>query len=210
MPGWSWPVAQVLRPLPFATMMSPEPTPDLTEAALLERVARKDEVAFAELYDRISGVLFSIAVKILRDESLAEDVLQDVFMQIWECAGSYDRALGRPLTWALTFTRNKAIDRLRGMQRRARLIEELMADTAPPNHPSPLASAHAADQELARLVVATLAQLSAEQRKVIELAFFAGLTHAEIAEALQQPLGTVKARIRRGLLQMRDALKKHL
>ncbi|MBI3414079.1 MAG: sigma-70 family RNA polymerase sigma factor [Verrucomicrobia bacterium] len=177
------------------------------DAELLGRVAARDPEALSELYDRFSGILFSIAGNILRDTSQAEDVLQEVFVQIWERASVYDAALGKPLSWAVTLTRNKAIDRLRATQRRNRLLDEATAEwetDAPDLHSHQPA---VMTNETARFIRAALQELPAEQRQAIELAFFSGLTQSEIASELRQPLGTVKARIRRGMLQLRERLE---
>ncbi len=178
------------------------------EIELLARIARREQHAVGELYDRFGKVLFSVAVQILNDAALAEEVLQEVFVQIWEKASSYEPRLGRPLTWAIVLTRNKSIDQLRSLQRRSRLLESLkeFADGAesyfePVRHDV---------QELAQAAKQALQELPGEQRNAIELAFFGGLTQAEIATELSQPLGTIKARIRRGLLQLRARLEQQL
>lgn len=177
------------------------------DAELLGRIAGRDPEALSELYDRFSGVLFSVACKILRDTAHAEDVLQEVFVQIWERASVYDAALGKPLSWAVALTRNKAIDRLRSTQRRNRLLDEATSEweTDVPNlHDNqPVVMTN----ETALFIRAALKGLPVEQRQAIELAFFTGLTQSEIADELRQPLGTIKARIRRGMLQLRESLE---
>jgi RNA polymerase sigma-70 factor (ECF subfamily) len=181
------------------------------EAQLLARVAQKDQQALAELYDRFAKVLYSVSLRILRDETRAQEVLQEVFVQIWERASRYDARLGKPLTWALILTRNKAIDHLRSMQREGRLFESLK-DLAEHEHAAASAEpvpGQVAGQELAESVKQALCALPWEQRYAIELAFFRGLSQSEIANELKQPLGTVKARIRRGMLQMRSRLENH-
>ena len=187
-------------------MGSQELIQELTEADLLRRVAASDESAFGQLYDRLAPILFQLAFRILQDAALSEDVVQDAFLQIWDKAGQYDSQLGKPLSWAATLTRHKAIDRLRAGERRRRFTEEagqdqqaLQEDSIAPDGPT-----HA--QETAQTVRSAMGGLPAEQRLAIELAFFDGLTQSQIAERLQLPLGTVKARIRRGMLQLRDAL----
>jgi RNA polymerase sigma-70 factor (ECF subfamily) len=175
------------------------------EIALLKRTGEGDRASFAALYDRYAGILFSTAYRVLNSREAAEDVVQEVFVQIWEKAALYDPVRGKPLTWAMTLTRNKAIDRLRGAQRRARLQEnmEREAETAERFDDRDSFSA-VATIESGEKVRAALTRLSKEQREAIELAFFHSLTQAEIAERLGEPLGTVKARIRRGLLKLRD------
>jgi RNA polymerase sigma-70 factor (ECF subfamily) len=186
--------------------MVDQPTAEESQAQLLLRVAAQDAQALAELYDLTAKPLFSLALRILGDVSEAEEVIQDVFVQIWKNASSFDPLLGPAFYWALSITRHRAIDRLRARQRRARLIENLEEDAAA-NVPTIAASDQGAlaaeDTAAVRL---GLGGLPAEQRRVIELAFFSGLTHQQIAEALNEPLGTIKARIRRGLLKLRESL----
>ncbi|MSU58922.1 MAG: sigma-70 family RNA polymerase sigma factor [Pedosphaera sp.] len=179
---------------------------DETQNELLRRIAAQDREALAGLYDQLAGVLFAVAMRILGDQSEAEEVMQDVFVQVWERANTFDPALGTPTSWVLRIARNRAIDRLRARQRRNRALDEFeTARAAEPFAPPPVHGELNRD-ELAG-VHAALAGLPADQRQVIELAFFRGLSHGEIAEALRQPLGTVKARIRRGMLKLKDTLQ---
>ncbi len=165
--------------------------------------------AFAQLYDRHATRLFSLAVRILRDVHEAEDVLQEAFTKIWERATQYHAAAGQPLTWMLCLTRNKAIDRLRKRGRTPDAVvtsedSSVLLMNLPAEHVSVTGSDDAA------LVRSALGVLNAEQRQAIELAFFGGLTHTEIAAQLGEPTGTIKARIRRGMLLMRDILEGQL
>lgn len=178
------------------------------EIELLARIARREQHAVGELYDRFGKVLFSVAVGILHDAALAEEVLQEVFIQVWDKAPSYEPRLGRPLTWAIALTRNKSIDQLRACQRRSRLLESWREFAA--GAESYLEPVRQDVQELAQAAKQALQELPGEQRHAIELAFFGGLTQAEIATALSQPLGTIKARIRRGMLQLRARLEPQL
>ena len=178
---------------------------EIIDAQLLERTALGDREAFARLYDRYSGVLFSFIVRVLIDPKESEDVLQDVFLQLWTKAGQYRRDLGTPFNWAVTMARHKAIDRLRSVQRRSRLAEEVMIETAELTT-GPLMPDETGVREKAQLIRSALQTLPTEQRQAIELAFFNGLTQMEISERLREPLGTIKARIRRGMLKLRDAL----
>jgi RNA polymerase sigma-70 factor (ECF subfamily) len=184
-----------------------ESTTELLQGQLLGRIAQHDRVALSEFYDATATPLFSVALRIVHDPAEAEEILQDVFVQIWEKAASFDGRLGSAFSWALSITRHRAIDRLRGKQRRGRLIEQLV--NAGGAEPSAAATPDAAslDAERATEVRSALETLPKDQRQAIELAFFVGLSHPEIAEALEEPLGTIKARIRRGLLKMRDALE---
>ena len=181
--------------------------PESTEAELLARVARGDTDAFSALYDLHAGTLFGLAVRILRDHATAEEVLQDVFCQIWEKAGAYDPKLGKPLTWAVTLTRNKAVDRLRNANRRAQLFDPGTEAEVAAENILLEARNSVLSHEAASVARAALASLPQDQRQAIEMAFFGGLMPTEIAAALNQPLGTVKAHIRRGMLQLRESLK---
>jgi RNA polymerase sigma-70 factor (ECF subfamily) len=185
-----------------------EPALDLErDVELLRRIAGGDRSAFSSFYDQYSGLLFSIAVKVLNDAKEAEDVLQEVFMQIWNKADAYDPLLGRPASWAVTLTRNKAIDRIRASQRRSKLLEQATVDAnvLPDNVPS--ANEKLLGSENAEKVRSVVAELPLDQRRAIELAFFSGLTQDEISKTLQEPLGTIKARIRRGMLKLREKLE---
>jgi RNA polymerase sigma-70 factor (ECF subfamily) len=184
--------------------------PVSTDAELLARVAREDTDAFSALYDLYAGTLFGLALRILCNQATAEEVLQDVFCEIWEKAGAYDPKLGKPLTWAVTLTRNKAVDRLRSANRRTSWFDagteaEVAVENFLPEETNPVLS-----HETASTARAALASLPQDQRQAIEMAFFGGLTHTEIAAFLNQPLGTVKARIRLGMLQLRESLEMHL
>jgi RNA polymerase sigma-70 factor (ECF subfamily) len=177
------------------------------DVELLRRIAGGDRSAFASFYDQYAGLLFSIAVKVLNDARDAEDVLQEVFMQIWNRADAYDPLLGKPASWAVTITRNKAIDRIRASQRRSRLLEQATVETdVTPDH-SPSANEKLHGKENAAMIRSVVAALPPEQRHAIELAFFSGLTQDEISQKLQEPLGTIKARIRRGMLKLREKLE---
>jgi RNA polymerase sigma-70 factor (ECF subfamily) len=188
--------------------MNPDHAKELeAEIDLLRRVGRGDRGSFEELYDRLSGVLFSVAYRVLNNEAAAEDVLQDVFVQIWEKAPLYDPAIGKPLTWALTLTRNKAIDRLRATQRRSRLQDKVQQESEVFEQFDARSSFEAlASAEAGKLVREAMAKLSQDQRQVIELAFFSSMTQTEIAELLNLPLGTIKARIRRGMMKLRELI----
>ena len=180
---------------------------DDIQAQLLRRVAAGDLQAMSDFYDQTAAPLFSLAVRILGDSGEAEEVIQEVFVQIWEKASNFDALLGSSFHWGLSITRHRAIDRARSKARRARLVLELQesggADLASPSGPD----SDTAQAEAVAAVRSALGTLPPDQRQAIELAFFAGLTHPEIAEALHQPLGTIKARIRRGLLKLRETLQ---
>lgn len=178
------------------------------DGELLRRMARGDKAACSDLYDRFSKPLYSVAVRILSDTAEAEDVIQDVFLTLWEKAAGFDASRGSAFAWAITLTRNRAIDRLRTRNRRATLIgDAFTADLAPAGDtPDSDSAGDLMLKEKTSAVRAALATLPGDQAHALELAFFSGLTQQEIATRLAEPLGTVKARIRRGLLKLRDAL----
>lgn len=202
---------------PAARFESPMSAPESTDPSgdrqredgeLIRRMAAGDKAACAALYDRFSRPLYSVALRILNDQAEAEDIVQDVFLALWEKAGSFVSTRGSAFGWAITLTRNRAIDRLRTRRRRANLLSESFAGDLPGAGTS--AESDSADElvlkEKSGAVRAALATLPAEQVRALELAFFSGLTQQEIAARLSEPLGTVKARIRRGLLKLRDTL----
>jgi RNA polymerase sigma-70 factor, ECF subfamily len=175
-------------------------------AALISQMAGGDEAALGTFYDTTNRLTFGLVLRILGDRSAAEEVLIDVYTQVWRQASAYDRSRGTPLAWLTTIARSRALDRLRAgwqEQQRRRPLDELhdmAAWTASPEEA-------AATSEHQRLVRHALAALSPEQRQVIELAYFSGLSHSEIAAHLNQPLGTVKTRTRLGMLKLREALR---
>ena len=175
------------------------------DAAVLRRMAAGDSGALAELYDRHARGVYSLALRVLQDVHEAEDVVQDVFSQAWRQATRYDAARAAVGAWLLNLTRSRAIDRLRARRARpeAPVDTEVIAAVAGPGM---AADEHVISDERARLVRQALDDLPRLQRVAVELAFYEGLTHVEIAEQLEQPLGTVKTRIRLGLLRLRDAL----
>jgi len=177
------------------------------EAQLLARIAAGDEAAFAALYDRFSRGLFSLVVKLLRDEKEAEDVLQEGFAHIWRRASTYDPSRSSAFTWSVMILRNKAIDRLRVRQRQQRTVDRVTEEFA--HHVDGVESTamEVDSRDEGTRVRSALQQIPGEQKAAVELAFFGGLTHEQIAEKLGEPLGTIKARIRRGLLKLRDFLK---
>jgi RNA polymerase sigma-70 factor, ECF subfamily len=177
---------------------------DSENIGLLSRIAQADEKAFAEFYDRFSRGLFSVVFKILNDEREAEDVLQEGFTQIWKKASTFDGTRSSAFTWAVMIMRNKAIDRIRSRQRQARLIEAATQEFS--HGTDATADDGVFHNEQRGIVREALAKIPEDQRQAIDLAFFSGLTQQQISEKLGEPLGTVKARIRRGLLKLRDLL----
>ena len=183
---------------------------DQAQAQLLQRIAAQDRQALAELYDQLGELLFSTALRILGDAHDAEEVIQDVFVQIWEKATTFDAALGSPVHWSLSITRNRSIDRLRARQRRFRLLNELEEANPPGPQLQPTLNQTAFGGDEIAVVRSAVSSLPLEQRQAIEMAFFGGMTHPEIAGTLNQPLGTIKARIRRGMLKLRESLQAHV
>jgi RNA polymerase sigma-70 factor (ECF subfamily) len=177
---------------------------DSAEVALLRAVAGGDEKAFASLYDQYSPILFGLLVRILHSRPEAEDVLQEVFLQVWQRAASFDETRGRPFTWLVTLARSRAIDRLRSSNARERLatasaqgLTEDFVDT----------SAETFRAEQSEVVQRALAAIPEEQRRALALAYFEGLSQTEIAARLQEPLGTVKTRMRSGMTKLRELLR---
>jgi RNA polymerase sigma-70 factor (ECF subfamily) len=183
---------------------------EASDLDLMARVASLDRAAFGQIYDRYAGLLFSVALRVLRHDKDAEDVVQEVFVQIWNKAASYDSSLGQPSSWFITMVRHRAIDRLRSLRRHYEVVHEISEapDLESADSTAWLPEVEGAERSI--VVRSALQKLPAEQREAIEFAFFGGLTHEEIATRLQQPLGTIKARIRRGLLKLRDSLEERL
>jgi RNA polymerase sigma-70 factor (ECF subfamily) len=185
----------------------PEQDDRAIELDLLARVARRERAAFEQLYDRYKNILYATAMKFLKEDADAQDVVQDVFIQIWDKAKLYDPAKGKPLTWALTLTRNRSIDRIRAIQRRTRLRDDFGKETVVDESAGMREALSEVDAgEKSQILREAVGRLSPEQRKVIELAFFRGFTQSEIADRLGEPLGTVKARARRGLMKLKELL----
>lgn len=172
----------------------------------LHRIASRDESAFSELYDRLSPILYALTLRILGDEKLAEDALQDSFLQIWDKASSYNEKFGSPITWLLAITRNKSIEHLRRRERRRPFVEGV-SETADAAAPPSTVEHPIIGADTSTMLRAALNELSHEQRHAIELAYFSGLTQQQIADLLNEPLGTIKARVRRGLLSLREFLE---
>ena len=194
--------------------MTPSEDPDSPEArasanaALIRRMAGGDRDAMAELYDSLSRPLYATARHILNDAAEAQDVVHDVFLSLCENAASFDSSRGAAFSWAVTLTRNRSIDRLRTRANRARLLGSSVPGDLGYGEDSGEAAgslrAELGDRAVA--VRSAMAGLPEEQQRALELAFFSGLTQKEIADKLSEPIGTIKARIRRGLIKLRDSL----
>jgi RNA polymerase sigma-70 factor (ECF subfamily) len=181
---------------------APRDLAHLTDEALLSLVASSDEQALAELYDRFGRVAYGLALRILRDEALAQDAVQEAFLGIWRSADRFLAERAKASTWVLTFVHRRAVDLVRREDRRR----------GEPLERAPEAAAPATAEDEAtlgfqrRLVQQALAQLPPEQREALELGYYGGLTQSELAEQLGQPLGTIKSRMFSGLSRLRDLL----
>jgi RNA polymerase sigma-70 factor, ECF subfamily len=196
------------RPRGILTMNSPGANQDEIDPAVIRRVAEGDSVAFERVYDAFSGILYSLGLRILERPEDTEELLQEVFLKIWRDAEDYDPRRGAPLAWAITITRHKAIDKIRSTTRRLRLYEAAEAEAkndAAASVPQPLNDAESSEN--AQAVRESLGRLDPEVRESIELAFFGGLSHSQIATKLSLPLTTVKSRIRRAMMQLRQSLR---
>jgi len=168
------------------------------ESALMARIRAGDESAMADLYDRYSGIVYGVALRVLGNTTAAEDVLQEVFLQLWRNPQAFDAERGRLPAWLAVITRNRAIDHLRKRPPEED-IEGLAISTGVNLENT------AAQRQAVEKVRGVLSQLPSEQRRLLEMAFFDGMTHSEIAEKIGEPLGTIKTRIRTGLLVLRKA-----
>lgn len=174
-----------------------------TPQDLMTRVAGGDDVAFAELYDQIAPSVYGIVMRVVRDPAQSEEVTQEVFVELWRQAARFDGSRGAVRSWAVTIAHRRAVDRVRSEQaRRDRQVRDAAMSTGFVSGPSDLVIDHL-DQDRAR---DALTQLPAPQREALELAFFDGLTHVEIADRLDVALGTVKTRIRDGLIRLRGLM----
>lgn len=182
--------------------MQAEPS-QLSDVDLLHAVARGDEDALARLYDQYRVILFGLLVRILNSREEAEDVLQEVFLQVWRRAGDFDEQRGKPFTWLVTLTRSRAIDRLRVLNARQRLATSAAQDQPEEASDALRETFHSEQKEI---VQRALAELPEDQRRTLLLAYFEGLTQSEIATKINAPLGTVKTRMRTALTKLRATL----
>jgi RNA polymerase sigma-70 factor (ECF subfamily) len=176
---------------------------------LLARVARGDRGAFGQLYEQSSALLFSLALRMLGDRDAAADLLQDIYLEVWRKGVRYDADRGSPMAWLVTMTRSRAIDRLRSRAAKGHGVTDPLDHSPAPQladgNPSPLEAS--AGNETRSLVAHALAELPDAQRHAIELAFYQGLSHSEIAARLNEPLGTIKTRIKLGMDKLRIVLR---
>lgn len=179
------------------------------DPTLLARVVKGDQQAFSQLYDYSSTLLFTLAVRILGNREEAAELLQEVYLEVWRKVSRYDVGRGTPIAWLVTLTKSRAIDRLRAKASRGyRATNPLEAGTAAQvADPGPNPLETQADQELRMAVGTAVAGLPQAQQQAIELAYYEGLSHTEIAARLNQPLGTVKTRIKLGMSRLRESLQ---
>ena len=178
------------------------PADSTTAVHLIQRVANQDREAFSQLYDRFSTIVFSLAMRMLRARSDAEDLLQEVFVQVWRQARRYSAERGSPEAWIINIARSRAIDKSRAIRR----IEKsfVLTDDPARAESSDNSESSAAASESRLIMNAALVNLPDTQRRVLELAYFDGLTQTEIAQRLAEPLGTVKIRMRAGIQRLRE------
>jgi RNA polymerase sigma-70 factor (ECF subfamily) len=179
------------------------------EPKLLTRVAKGDPQAFGQLYDQSSTLLFTLAYRILSDREEAAELLQEVYLEVWRKIAKYDPGRGTPIAWLVTLTRSRAIDRLRsrasrGQQLIPASLEHPLVSQTPDVSPNPYEAQE--DSELRQTMAKAILELPLPQQQAIEMAFYQGLTHTEIAAKLNQPLGTVKTRIKLAMTKLRAAL----
>jgi RNA polymerase sigma-70 factor (ECF subfamily) len=199
-----WPTAG--RALPHNARMRDQPDDELM--ALIDRVARRDELALKALYDQTSGKLYGLALRVVRSNEWAEDALQETFLQIWRTAPDYRASLSPPMAWLGLIVRSRSLDLLRRRKaEREHLtdpIDDAMADTLEGDSPNPMDTRLASQQAWA--LHQCLGKLENRQREVVSLAYLRDLSHGELAQQLKLPLGTVKTWIRRGLDQLRQCM----
>ena len=180
-------------------------TPDPTIAVrLIKQVANQDRDAFSQLYDRFSTLVFTLAMRMLRARSDAEDLLQEVFVQVWRQARSYSAERGSPEAWIINIARSRAIDKIRSIRRMEKSF--VLTDDPARAESSDNVESSVAESEARMAMNSALANLPETQRRVLELAYFGGLTQTEIATRLAEPLGTVKTRMRSGIQRLREML----
>lgn len=181
-----------------------ESDPGLTE--LITKSAAGDEFAFAQLYDCTNRVIFGLAMRILGDSSAAEDVTMEVYLQVWRTASRYDCQRGSVTSWLVTLVRSRALDCLRSRKARRANLEEDVDEVPNLSDSGPTPEVASLEAGRSRIVQKAMADLAPDQRQAIELAYFSGLSHSEMAEQTGLPLGTVKTRVRLGMMQLRRLL----
>ena len=173
---------------------------------LLRQIASENTRAFEAFYARTSAKTMSVVLAIVGDRQTAEDLLQEIYLRVWSDAARYNPARGRPMTWLIAISRNRAIDRLRAERRRP--LDGDVEEVESVHDPSPSAEDAVTQSETMRRLTDCLNEIAMDQRQCIQLAYFHGYTHTELAERLNTPLGTVKSWIRRGLQQLNECLNR--
>ena len=181
------------------------------DTEMLQAVGRRDVAAFQAFYRKFNSLLYATIFRVLNDHQDTEDIMQEVLVQVWQKAHLYEPSKGKPLTWVTTMARNRAIDRIRAKQRRAKLNDDFEQETKPlqaefEEDTSDLVTSNEND----KVVQSAVLELTPDQQEAIQLAYFGGLTQSEIAEKLNEPLGTVKARIRRGVQRLEQVVKRRI
>lgn len=179
-------------------MSRAEPNPTTGDVALVARIRSGDEGAMAQLYDRYSAIVYAVALRVLGDTAAAEDVLQDVFLQLWRRPAQFDSSRGQMAAWLSVIARHRAIDQLRKRVPDVD-VEDIVVSVTPD------LDGDAERSQAMQKVRGVLAAMPSSQRSALEMAYFEGLTHTEIADRTGEPLGTIKTRIRAGLLLLRKA-----
>ncbi|GAC1639159.1 MAG: sigma-70 family RNA polymerase sigma factor [Candidatus Acidiferrum sp.] len=196
----------LLASLGFGPKTGPVSDQVLPDATLVQSLLRQDVNAFEQLYDRHSRQVYGLVLRILQQASTAEEVVQDVFLQLWRNAAAYDAERGPFVPWLLTLARNRALDHLRLKSERQRRRED-QTDELPPVTAAPEYEKELDERRRVERVRSLMGGLLPQQKRAIELAYFEGLSHSEIAEKLKEPLGTVKSWIRNGLLRLKEGLQ---
>jgi RNA polymerase sigma-70 factor (ECF subfamily) len=187
----------------------PEPSTAIEDAALMRAIADRDPEALSTLYDRYGGILKALVIRVIHDEAEADDLLQEIFMQIWKQAKNYSQKKGQALGWIVTLTRRRAIDRLRKRQAYHRVTERLELETE--HQPDAWIHNRIDDDilqdDLRQFLRRRIEALPALQRQAIDLAFFKGMSQREIAIFTNTPLGTIKTRLELGLRKLYDSVR---
>jgi RNA polymerase sigma-70 factor (ECF subfamily) len=179
--------------------------PDLTPNVLMERAARGDEAAFASLYDELAPLVYGVALRVVRNPAMAEEIAQEAFVEMWRLAARFDTTRGSVTSWASTITHRKAVDRVRSEQARTDREDRDHTTTQPANEDAEAVS-NVERAETTAEVRNALDSLTQAQREAVTLAFYGGYTYKEVAVLLNTPEGTIKTRIRDGLIKLRDQL----
>ena len=191
----------------FLAVLTPKDSSEVSpDAMLVHQLLQRDVDAFEQLYDRHSRIVYALVLRIVQQASTAEEVVQDVFLQLWRNASRYDARRGPFVPWLMAVARNRALDHLRLKSERQRRRED-QTEELPPVIDFPQFEKALDEKRRAERVRAVMGSLNPQQKKAIELAYFEGLSHTEIAETLKEPLGTVKSWIRNGLLRLKEGLR---